>query len=80
MAIKHNAFKVFLSILIVILLITLIIVIVVKFNLKKTGTSLQEDQYDDTISMIESDDGASHDESTQKTNPNDDGFGTEVGM
>ena len=32
----------------------------------------------DLVSMIESDDGET--ESTQKTNPNDDGFGTEVGM
>ena len=77
---KHNAFNKLSTILIVVLLITLIIVVVVKLNNKKAESNIKQDQQDNVISMCESDDGKSDDEYTQKTNPDDDGFGTEVGM
>lgn len=77
---KHNAFNKLSTILIVVLLITLFIVVVVKLNYEKTESSLEQAQQDNVISMFESDDGKSDDEYTQKTNPDDDGFGTEVGM
>lgn len=77
---KNNAFNKLSTILIVVLLITLIIVVVVKLNYKKTESNFDQDQQDNVISMIESDDGKSNGEYTKKTNPDDDGFGTEVGM
>ena len=74
---KNKAFNKLSTILIIVLMIVLIIVIVIKFNMSKSESDFGQDN---VISMFESDDGKSDDEYTQKTNPDDDGFGTEVGM
>ena len=74
---KNKRFKKLSTILIILLLIALMIAVAIKLGKKPDS---EQNQQDDVIAMFDADHVYSDGNDTQKTNPNDDGFGTEVEM